>query len=166
MGEFRIGRSRAQHSYPEPRFGGAAAQIFARNFASGPELLTALDLGGTQVPWNAISSGAAPGTNVPITPQTTGVLLISGVITVKNNEAAAQSVRIAVNGVPVTVPTFESTLVASLDSLAIPFLVEAPAVAVGVTWNIAILVTPSGNNMNLLAEESAIEIQEVPVATG
>ncbi len=62
MGEFRIGmggsNARAQHVYPDnPR--AAALGLFARNFATGPKVDTAIGAG-VQIPWNLIDSTSRP----------------------------------------------------------------------------------------------------------
>lgn len=170
MSEY-VGRTGALrlYSYPESR---RTAQIgpFARNFAIGPALQTAVTTGGTLVPWAAIESGAPPGTDVPITPKVTGVLVISGVITLKNASGAPVTVqlRVEINGVPLLAPLLEEATVDASGFEAVPFMTEPVfLLVVGTTVNIQILLTPTDDDaISIAIESSSLSIQEVPVATG
>lgn len=105
-------------------------------------------------------------TNVPITPRATGVVLVSGVVSIQNGTDApiAAEITIQVDGASLSVPSF-----AGIDPLApgetvtIPFLAETD-IPVGQTHNIEILVTADG--ADLIADASALSVQEVSVATG
>jgi hypothetical protein len=247
MGEFVTGlggaspTSRAQHSYPDnPR--ASALALFARNFATGPKVNTAIGTG-VQIPWNAIDTTAkafsiaaggvtvsipgdvtalfnngdnvrilplvpttlpvvtgsiatvpvfaagvttfdlnapidgstvggaiedasTPSVDVPITPRSTGVVLVSAQVTVGNTSGspvAAILVNVQVNGVSVPVPTTLVTPLANGATITLPVLVEV-FLPIGVTSNIEIFV--SGDGALLAADASSINIQEVSVATG
>lgn len=200
MGEFRIGRTRAQHSYPEnPR--AAALGLFARNFASGPEDPTQLAvaqgdgaMGGTQIFWGVIGAGTAPSVNVTITPRVTGLIRVSGVVTVGKAVAFPVNILVQVQlgvdggvsplGGRMPVPLLETSTLdaaiatglpppipADLGSLAIPIYIPIlPVVlAIGVTRTIQIVVSvlsAGGTGTSLILGSSTIEVQEVPAATG
>ena len=169
MTEF-VGRtgSHRSYSYPETRRSGGSN--FARNFATGPKSETGIE-DGIQIPWNAIDAGGTtPGPDVPITPLSTGVLLISGVVTAFNSSGAPLTVTVAiqVNGVSIPVPSDMSSLVEAGSSVAIPFMGETDPsdTPVGQTSNIQIFVTSDPDVGSLLTDSSALSIQEVSVATG
>lgn len=176
MGEFRIGRTRAQHSYPDPRRDTSVQ--FARNFAIGPETNTAVvtgdagnpAIGGTLVPWSAIESGATPGTTVPITPQVTGIVQIESVICLKNSDTSPQIVlvQVLIDGFINPIPELEVVTVPASGFVAIPVLTEIiEALPTNTTFDIAIRLIASANGFITIAmESSSIEIEEKPAATG
>ena len=247
MGEFRIGmggpNARAQHVYPDnPR--AAALALFARNFATGPKIDTAVSTG-IQIPWNfidseptfvfgvaaggvtvtipgdvtgsfangdiielfptvpvagpgvvrlvasnpafaagvttfdisapvdvtttvgAIRNGTSNSVDVPITPRTTGVVKIQGVVLIGNETGAPVDVTVViqVNGVNLPVPTQAAAvqLAATTGLATLPFLAET-LLPVGVTSLIQVAV--AGDGATLIAEDCSIEVQEVSFATG
>lgn len=249
MGEFIAGlggaspTARAQHSYPDnPR--AAALALFARNFATGPKIDTAVGLS-TQIPWNfidseptfvfgvaaggvtvtipgdvtgsfangdivelfptvpvagpgvvrliasnpafaagvttfdisapvdgsttvgAIRNGTSNSVDVPITPRTTGVVRIQGIVLIGNTTGAPidVTVNVQVNGTNLPVPTQAAAAVldATTGIETLPFLAET-LLPVGVTSLIQISVDADG--ATLIAEDSSVEIQEVSFATG
>jgi hypothetical protein len=168
MSEFvgRTGSNRV-YSYPETRRSGDPLTAFARNFATGTKSSAAISGGGIQVPWNAIDvSPGTPSTDVPITPRSTGIVRISGVISVENSSGSPIAVAIVSVQINNGIALPFSSVVAPLaddEAITIPFLVEV-SLPIGVTSNIEIFV--SGDNAHLLADGSAIEVQEVSVATG
>jgi hypothetical protein len=182
MGEFRIGRTFARHSYPDtPRGGGAFA--FARNFAKGPGTEGAQPITdtGTQILWGTIDVPATPpnSANVAITPHVTGVVRVHGVVSVQNTSGAdaVVTVQVRVNGVTVSTPAPETTVRAANSSAedengfaAIPFLAELTAtegLVIGTYAEIQILVTAITNgSLGLTVNDSTLEVQEVPVSTG
>ena len=168
MTEFRSGNKRNSHPYPEtPR--GVNLQTFARNSAAGPDDDISI-IGPTLVPWEAIESSGLAGTDVPITPRSTRILLVTGVITVKNTDVAPMDVQIEVllDGATVTPPDFENVTVDPVGFEAIPVLTILPlASAVGVTRNISFRLTAeTDNNVLIIAESSSLSIQEVPPPSG
>ena len=104
-------------------------------------------------------------TNVPITPKSTGVVLISGVITAINSSGASVNVTatVHVNGVAVPAGTFSSSTVPDGGFAAIPFEVEA-LIPVGETQNIQVFMDGTGAFVE--GDGSAINVQEVPVSSG
>lgn len=112
----------------------------------------------------AIENASTPTVNVPITPRTTGVVLITGVVGFINGGSGGPinvSVTVEANGTPVIVTSYES--VVDNTSATIPFMAEV-FLPVGVTSNIQVSVT--GDNADLIGDGSAINIQEVSVSTG
>lgn len=104
--------------------------------------------------------------NVPITPRATGIVLISGVVTVQNGSGSpvAAELTIQVDGTPIPVPAFAGfDPLADGETVTIPFLAET-TIPIGETHNVQILVTANG--ADLIADASALSIQEVSVATG
>jgi hypothetical protein len=173
---FRIGRKFAQHTYPEQRRATGAVVPFARNFASGPELVQAIAAGGgTPIQWDVIDSGAAtPSPDVPITTQTTGIVLITGVIELKNVSGSPVDahVEVIVGGVPLDVPFNEVVTIQGsfADTFAaIPIVAETTALQtpVGVATNIQVLVIASNSDvLSAVAGSCTLNLQEVSVATG
>jgi len=174
MGEFRIGRSRAQHSYPEARRNTTVA--FARNSASGPAANTPITTGaGIQVPWSVIESGAPASTDVPITPRVTGIIHITGVLTITNPDEADSIVQLQVEIGDVVVPIPLAENVSLNDSvIPVPFDVivgagaNGPALPVGVVSLVQIRVKEGGESSisELVQASCTIHIQEVSAVTG
>ena len=170
---FRIGRKFAQHVYPSTggRGGGAAAAL-ARNFATGPKSDTEITGGGILVPWNGIDVGASPSVNIPITPKSTGIVTISGIITISNSSESSFDIEIDVQVEGSVLPNASFFLVplAAGETIGIPFLAETTPTdtPVGVTKHVQISVNgdPGDVDLILLVEASAISIQEVSTATG
>lgn len=168
MSEF-VGRtgSLRVYSYPEPRRSGGGPTEFARNFATGPKLGSdATD--GIRIEWNAIDAGVSPSTDVPITPQSTGVVLISAVVTISNaaDDPATFSVRLQMDAPPGNLPVPPGPIaigpIAAGETVVVPLLMETPIV-VGETHTISIFVL---GEVVVVAEGSTLNLQEVSVATG
>jgi len=167
MGEFRIGRSYAKHSYPESRQNTTVP--LARNFAIGPLTSTAVTTGGTQVPWSDIESGATPGVDVPITPASSGTIQLTGVIEVNNGTESGVNVQVQVQLAGTTSPLPATEKVTAPPGFsAIPLLTEwITALPLGTTAKFEVLVTAASNGaITLVAQSSSFEVKEVPPATG
>lgn len=111
-----------------------------------------------------IEDTSTPTVNVPITPRSTGVVLITGVVGFINGSGGPinVSVTVAANGTALPVPvSFAGTVDGT--QVTVPFMVEA-FLPVGVTSNIQVSVT--GDDADLIGDGSAINIQEVSVSTG
>jgi len=176
MSEF-VGRTGALrvYSYPENRLQGSSAS-FARNFASGPAGATDIPVAGILVPWSSPDAGT-PGTDVPITPRSTGLVLITGVITVKSTSGNQETVtlEVLVNGVPLAVPFVENLTIEPGGVIAIPILTETNShinggpLPLGTTADVSIFLSASVDDpvvLQVSTESSTLELQEVPVATG
>lgn len=168
---FRSGHEHARHIYPERRPAGVPAPPTARNFAGGPASDTPISAGGgTQIPWDVIASGAPSGVDVPITPQSSGVILIVGVVTVENTSDAPVDVTVKaqVNGSTITIPATDTFTVDGDDgSKAIRIVAEVTGLSVGVLVNVHLLVIAgSSDAITLSAGSSTVDVQEVPVSTG
>lgn len=164
---FRIGHKNARHFYPERRSG--TPVTFARNFAAGPTDDTGISGAGTQIPWEVVDVGS-PGVNVPITPQTTGVIRVTAVVVVKNVSTDPQTIGgvqidAQVNGVTIGIPLAEQFSIDINGSKSIQLVAETDALPIGVAANIQILVT-SSDHLAVSAGSSTVEAQEVSVATG
>lgn len=187
MGEyiFNRGRSKTAHGYPDTRSGanGPSVSSLARNFALGPALESSVSIGtaGTLVPWASIESGAPAGTDVPITPQVSGIVNVRGVITLRSSSSSAETVQIqiVVNGSPLLVPTQEVVAVPSSTELegdwsfVIPFEVDVNVTTNGALLplatvaNISVLLTALADSVISLVDlSSTISVQEVIPATG
>lgn len=168
MGEFRIGRKHARHSYPDTR-GGGAGGVFSRNFASGPATETDITVDGVQLPWNAVDVGT-PGADVQITPNVTGIVQIDGVITMKNHSSGIVIVNIQaqVGSLGLLIPLAEAVSMPANALAAIPVLTEFSA-PIGVAALVQILVESAdagGNEISIVMESSTLSLQEVSAATG
>jgi hypothetical protein len=168
MSEF-VGRtgSNRLYSYPDTRRSGNPLTVFARNFATGPKNQQDISGGGVQILWNAIDVGTSSA-DVPITPRSTGIVLVSGVVSIQNQSGFAipggASVSVQVNNGAALIPSGAAAPLADQEIVTIPFLVEVTGLTVGTTYNIEIFV--SGDTATLLAEASSVDVQEVSVATG
>lgn len=179
MGEFRIGRKHAQHSYPEPPRGGTnpPATPFARNFASGPAIETNITIPGVQVPWSAIDVAAPPvppatSVHIPITPQSTGVIRISGALTIKN-KSGVDTVVVLVNpqvgDASLPFPLGDEVSIPPNGLAVIPILAEKTGLTVGVQALVSVLVsseTADVDTISIELESSTLDVQEVLAATG
>jgi len=180
MTEF-VGRtgSHRVYSYPEARRNTTVP--FARNFAAGPsssggsdQPILVQDVGtpsNNAVLWSLLEVGTSPNINVPITPKSSGIVRISGVLTVLNSDASPHTVWvvIVVDGVAVPDPFNEVFTVAGGEGTyaVIPFLTETSPLAIGVTSTVEILVIADTNDVLTLTRASAtLDLQEVVPATG
>jgi hypothetical protein len=176
MGEFRIGRKHAQHSYPDtPR---SAVASYARNSALGPQdrvqsLPAPL---GANILWLTPEIGVA-GANIPITPRVTGIVRVASVVVCQNAAFApdAMVVELILDGVPIglqTGSTIDAATEAGNGLITIPYeIIFAPggggnAPLTLAPHTIAIHVTPSlgGVGTSVLAL-STVDIQELPLAS-
>lgn len=168
MGEFRIGRKKAKHFYPERRHG-SALFLFARNFATGPKVGTAIAAAGTQLPWNAIDVSPGPADeDVPITPISSGKILLDGDIVVGNADGVTRfvTIQIQVNDVTLLIPAANHVSVEAGGFLSIPILAEL-TLPVGVTANIQILATAEVDGQLTFSQlSSSLSLEEVNAATG
>lgn len=135
--------------------------VFALGFTTF-DLDSAIDLTTTA---GLISNSAS----VPITPRVTGVVRVSGVVTVQNQSGSPVSevqIGVQVNGGPLLTPVSDIAPLLDGETITIPFLVETDPLdtPVGVTSNIQVLVDGSG--ATVLASGSSIDVQEVSAATG
>jgi hypothetical protein len=174
MGEFRIGRTFARHSYPDtPRAGGLAA--LARNSAFGPDSppLAVDPVNGTKLTWQSIEVGTPGGTVVPITPKVTGIVRVIVNVVFENAGASdVIGVDLLVNGS--TTGTTESTIDASSEGgsafITIPWVVDFAGgvkLPVGPTYNLEVKVAQlHGSGTISVLGVSSIDIQELPPATG
>jgi len=177
MGEFRIGRKFAQHSYPEaPR--GAGPSGFARNSAFGPQGLTPQALGATgdKIKWDTIESGGVSGdTAVKITPKVTGIVRALINVVVENTAGSTNNMIVEpfLDGSSIgaaTISTVDAAFEGNNGFITIPFELDfagAQKLSVGVTHTIEVKVIPQqgGTSTGVLAL-SSIDLQELPAATG
>lgn len=172
MSEY-VGRTGSQRVYSYPLSRRDTTVAFARNFAVGPALPTDIETeadGGTQVPWSGIESGAPPDEDVPITPRTTGIIQVSGVITVKSSSDGQESVHLLVliDDVAQTVPLHENVSIDPNGFEAIPILVTLfPNQVIGTEINVQIQLNASTTGvLQIAAFSSTLALLEMPVATG
>lgn len=184
MTEFvgRTGSKRA-YSYPETRAGANTLSPFARNYGQGPALesATLVASAGTEIPWSTVDvPGTDPLHDIPITPQSTGNLMVQGVVSLRNtSEIQAVRVQIQVEIGLITptaypIPRDEEVEVplaveGAAGVVAVPFSVEIPGQAVGVTTIVRILVTDldgGGTTVFVTDQSSTCEVQEVAASTG
>jgi len=173
---FNRGRSKTAHAYPETRAGAnspPAPLAFARNFAKGPgtEVSQPVLAAGTQVQWGTIDSPGLNVQDVPITPRSTGVILVSGVVSVNNdsNNTDVVTVQVQVDDVTVTTPAVQQSTGEGGEGgfNAIPFNIEIPGLVIGTQVNIQVLVTAQADGeISLNDNDTTVNVQEVAVATG
>jgi len=133
-------------------------------FAAG---VTTFDLSGAidgSTVGGTLENASTPTVNVPITPRTTGVVLITGVVGFINGSGSSVnvSVTVEVNGTAVPVVISHDAVEDGTET-TVPFMVEV-FLPVGTPSQIQVSVT--GDNADLITDGSALNIQEVSVATG
>jgi hypothetical protein len=113
----------------------------------------------------AIEDTQISNVDVRITPRTTGVVLVTGTVTVGNSSGSPVTVGVGVQVNDGLVPTPFSDFVplANGATVTIPFMAEV-ALPVGTPSFIEILVT--GENAVVVGGASSINVQEVSIATG
>lgn len=159
---------------------GASGSSFARNSAVGPASSTPVPQtpAVVNVPWSNIASTGAAGASVPITPESSGKLRITGVVFVEMTGELAEdyvNVFVLVNGVQVG--AISSDIGAPTGNgnsfVAVPILMDVSA-PVGVTAQVAVhvqVVNQSSSAITLPAGSVAngftsLDVQEVRAATG
>jgi hypothetical protein len=135
---------------------------FARNFATGTKGSTAVGAG-IALTWNSIDVGTDPSTDVPITPITTGEVLVTGVITLNNPTGAPILATIQVQVDGSAVATFSATTIAAGAEASIPFVAEAGVLSLA---QHIVTVTIDGNGLTTVSDGSSINVEEVPLSTG
>jgi len=212
MGEFRIGRTRAQHSYPEAQRGGAGVLSLARNFAQAEKVTVPISDAGTQIPWGFIESvdawdatvtygindivsfdgttwislqagnlnnsppleGAGPtafwaqNTAIPITPRSSGVVVVTGSLSIDNGEATEQTVAIGILQSGTVFPVNSPVATLNVDDNLVTFVAEITGLSIGITEGIAIVLTAAAGitTTALDGNASVVEVHEVIEATG
>lgn len=169
--------------YAEAEGTGAAGGTLARNTASGPNAAQVIPQTPAQVTvdWLEIESTGAAGTNVPVTPTTTGKMALRGVIMVEISGELAEDVvqvDVLVDGVQLysVQSGIDAPAGAGSSFVAIPLLFAGFALTVGVTHNFQVklsVVNQSTTNITLpapgtpLPGQSTLEITEyATLATG
>lgn len=171
-GEFRIGRKFARHFYPRTQGGSQAS--FARNYASGATASPLVTTSGIELPWTSIASGAPAGVDVPITPVSSGILAIDGVISFANESNAETTVQLVVrvDGVGMVVPNQLQVTVLPNDgtddgAFAARISLVTPAVSLNTEHDVSVfLLAGADNAVRAVAASCTIQIQEIPPATG
>jgi hypothetical protein len=173
MGEFRIGRTYARHSYPDTPRGASAA--FARNSAFGPNSppLSVDPVAGTKVPWQQIEVGTAGDTVVPFTPKVTGITRVLVNVVFENagaSDVVGVSVLIGGSIIGSTVSTIDASSEAGRAFITVPFQVDlagADKLLLGPTYSFEVKVAQlHGSGTISVIVVSSIDIQELPPATG
>jgi hypothetical protein len=179
---FNRGRSKTAHGYPETRAGANSSNIFARNFAFGPsEEITPVidDAPGTEIPWGTIDVPGVDIHDVPITPLSTGVIIVQGVVSLHNtSEIDIVDIQVQVKigaGSPVVypIPASEKVSVPVDDGeggegfAVLPFFVQIPGLPIGTQQIVRILLTADAENLvEIVLNSSTVEVKEVTVSTG
>ena len=107
--------------------------------------------------------------DVTITPQSSGVIRVSAVISVENEHAGPEdvSIQVQVDDVTVPVPLDLIYTFAGQGTVAVPVLAEITGLTIGAPITIQILAAADSDGHLVFVERSStIEVQEVPVATG
>lgn len=165
MSEF-VGRtgSLRVYSYPEPRRGGSA-DLFARNFATVKEVV--IETGGTTATWVAdVPADPVDVTQVPITPRSTGVVEVTGVLNIENEASAARIVSIAIFADGVQFPVEFSLTIEPGNTAQLVYLVQFSGLAIGVTIPITAVLTTEAGDGDMELDTGTMAVQEVPVPTG
>lgn len=171
---FRIGRNRAQHTYPQSRASGSLP--FARNSAFGPATDTTILPGDPAAPGAAIifstfESGGA-GTGVPITPRVTGIVLVTATIecVTLTEDPDQLTVQISVGAAPPTlVPLSGNSAPASVGegSITSASFTMVLGLSVGITHHVSMWTSSNNSDMlSLQAHCSWLSLEEVQTATG
>lgn len=173
MGEFRIGRKFAQHSYPDtPRPQPAGA--FARNSANGVTgQPLAVTVAGVQIPWFQREVAGPTPVDVPITPKSTGAIHISGVFQFQNNNTGAgpqdAKVQLQFGGVNfISVTSTVETVGEGPGTETIPLDLTIPGgfLPIGTTQQVEIKVSAGIDDTSLVLTFATLSIEEVQPPTG
>jgi hypothetical protein len=111
----------------------------------------------------------AQNTIVPITPQSTGIIVIQGVLTLEEIAGLDQEVGgfISVNGAPLPAPALISDHLPANASTTVPFLALRLALPIGVRADVQVAFASSvDGGVTIEQESSSIELREMQVATG
>jgi hypothetical protein len=164
-----IGRGRyAREAYPQSPGAGGGASAGGRNSARGPAAPVAIDTAGTAVPWTSIESTGAAGTDIPVTPQSTRRFQISAMLTVSNvlNAFSGLTIHAKVNGVTVATPFTTVDVPPNSTPTAIPFLIETNGLSGSPVVFEIFMTAQSEGAITLIADQSAVQIQELSGAAG
>lgn len=164
MSEY-VGRTGALRVYSYPETGrGRGAAAFARNFATGTKGAFAIDPAGSNITWNSIDVGTDPSEDVPITPLSTGEVLITGIVTLTNPTGAPilASVTPHVDG-SAAGPSFAATTIPAGATVSIPFIAETAILSLS---QHLIQIFVDGDGLTTVSDGSTINVQEVSVSTG
>lgn len=123
------------------------------------------DPAGTSIPWTTLAVGAA-GINVPITPVSTGNVIIHAAIALRNVGATDEDdvfVKVQVDGSDVPPGDVQSSMDIS-QARVVPVLTRV-VLPLAVTANVSIVVT-GATTISIDEGNSTIEIHEAPAASG
>jgi hypothetical protein len=161
----RIGRKYATETYPTSR--GLGGLSYARNYAGGPATPQGVVVApGAPVNWALVESTGAAGTSVPITPKSTGLVLVSGTIVATNGAGTVQSlsVQVAVDGVlatPASVVALGAAGTANSEA-TVAFQALLGPLSVGIAHSVTVVVLASaGGDVTLATGDSTVSVQEV-----
>jgi len=166
MGEFRIGRKHASHSYPDTGGRASPPQPPGRNYAFGPANNTAIaTTPGTDVPWSVHESGVA-GVDVPITLKTTGRLRVSAMLTINSLVASSVEVHVRIDDTTnIAIPFAAPATPAGNLNVTVPILVET-TLTLGLHTVQIRCIAPGDDGNTLVANQCSIEVQELTGAAG
>lgn len=163
MSEFvgKTGSHRA-YSYPVARHPGSSAPV-ARNFAIAES--SELSADENTVSWIAdVPADPVNLAQVPITPILTGVIEISGFITITGNPESDLEIEILISVNGVEQLDMESESIVPIDGmLAIPYMVQVSGLTLGTTVPVTMVISSSASGV---LEGGVMAVQEVPVSTG
>jgi len=162
MGSFRVGRKFASHAYPEPhRGGGGPAPLLARVFATTEEdTSTPVPTGDpVLIPWDGI------GDEIPVTPLSTGVLEVSGVVVLENESETDTyiiTVFVLIDGNPMDPPTSSQMSIPPESTISIPYLAQSEALTPDTPVDVSVAVisdTDPEGDVDIVS--ATVAIQEV-----
>ena len=148
-----------------------AGSSFASNAANGPALGDAIGTGpGTRVLWENIDNGGVSSTSVLVTPTVTGRVRIICTLVIFNSNAVPVNVlsQVQIGGVTQTNPQINNLIGSSgvAGGFGVTTFTTEVTLPVGITSSIQIFCTADATGMSWSAHACALDIQELPAATG
>jgi len=163
----RIGRRGASETYPTRGGVYGLGAPYARNSAFGPAATMPVTAAQEPISFSSIESGGA-GTNVPITPQVSGDVLVTGTVECSSlGDSDQLTVQVGVGGVALPHPVTANFVPGEEGAKASVSFQTVIGLPIGTTSNINVFVNANSNgDIQLDAFNSRLSIQEVPTATG
>lgn len=166
MSEFRIGRKFARHFYPDPpRGNGAPVTPLARNFAYGTSQQVPVPTSDINIDWFSVENTGSSSTDIEITPLSTGIIVVSGVLVIKNGAEIPVDFfpTLSINGVH---QALSRVRVPGNGHSAVPILRKG-FVPVSVTQVVQVLIHASTDTaLTIGIQSSTLSVREVTAASG
>lgn len=169
---FRIGRTRAQHTYPEARSNQGSLPFDNASGEGTANDVPILDAGGTLIPWGTVQTnftGFFSLTDVPLVPKVSGKYRVTLMLGFANEDDAAHTVKVQLESAPgVPYPNQVTALVTvpAGGAVQIPFVytiggANNPPLPIGVTGGLFVrAIADAETFITAVAESGFLDAQE------